>query len=493
MTSTVARRLLLVALGLGVAADLLLRPEPGPLTFVVWALLTFGAAWLTPGLEATTSAAFSDPTHTRERTWLIAAAALIVSMFAVRDAEMLVAANVLSLLVVLLLVAWRAGGRSLATLEPRDAVLGVAAALSALIIGAPHLVLRDARMGDWPRPQARTATGFGLGALAAAPVLLIVTMLLASADPLFAQLVEDTGSLFDGALIGHVLFIGVATWFTAGALLGSVTRVGVRMASLDVQFGLPFASALPVLGGLVLLLGAWIALQLRALFGGATYLAETAGLTVATYARSGFFELVVIAGMVLAVLLVADDVLDRSEGTSRQRFRQLGQVLLGLVAAVLVSAVFRLGLYVQYHGLSADRLLALAILCWVAAVLGWFAMTVLRGVRTRFAPGVLVISAIWLTTLNVANPERVVVSVNTARAARGLPFDIAYHARLSADAVPALLATADRLPAAEGAALRAELRTVWRIRVAERGGWPQWTLSYVRALSALALYDDVVP
>lgn len=490
MTSTVARRLLLVALGLGVAADALLRPEPGPLTFVIWLLLALGAAWATPGIDVATSAAFSDASHARERTWLIGAAALIVSLLAVRDAEMLIAANVLSLVVVLLLVAWRAGGRSLATLEPRDVLLGVVSALAALITGAPQLALRDARMDDLPRPEARTATGFGLGALAAAPVLLIVTMLLASADPLFAQLVEDTGSLFDGALVGRVVFVGIVSWVAAGALLGSVTRVGVRTASLDVQFGLPFATALPVLGGLVLLLGAWITLQLRALFGGASYLAETAGLTVANYARSGFFELVVIAGIVLAVLLVADDVLDRSEGTSRLRFRQLGQVLLGLVAAVLVSAVFRLVLYVQYHGLSNDRLLALAILLWVAIVLGWFGMTVLRGVRTRFAPGVLVISAVWLTTLNVVNPERVVIAVNVARAERGQPFDVAYHARLSADAVPALLAAAERLPAQQGDALRADVREVWTIRAAERGDWRQWTLSYLRALTALARSED---
>lgn len=481
MTSTLARRFLLAAFGLGVAADWLLRPEPGPLSVALWVLLALAVAWVTPGIDVATSPACSDDRHTRERTWLIVVAALIVSMLAVRDAEMLVAANVLSLLVVLLLVAWRSGGRALVTLEPRDLLLGVAAGAAALFTGAPPLALREARIGELPRPRTRAAAGFGLGAVAAAPVLLIVTMLLASADPLFAQLVDHTGALFDGALMGHLLFIGVATWLSAGALHGSVVRVGVRSPAWRGELGLPFVAALPLLGGLVLLLGAWIALQLRALFGGAAYLAETAGLTVANYARSGFFELVVIAGIVLAVLLVADDVLDRGDGLSRVRFRQLGQVLLALVGAVLVSAVFRLVLYVQHHGLSADRFLALAILVWVAAVLAWFGMTVLRGVRTRFAPGVLVVSAVWLALLNLVNPERLVVAVNVARAERGRAFDVAYHARLSADAVPSLLASSDRLPAAQGAALRAELRAVWRDRMDDRENWRQWTVSYLRA------------
>ncbi|HMS02573.1 MAG TPA: hypothetical protein PKE51_06345, partial [Gemmatimonadaceae bacterium] len=241
MTSTLARRLLLAALGLGVAADWLLRPEPGPLSFALWALLAFAVAWALPGVDVATSPAFSDDRHTRERTWLIAAAALIVSMLAVRDAEMLVAANMLSLVVTLLLVAWRSGGRALVTLEPRDLLLGGAAGAAALFAGAPPLAIREARMGELPRPRTRTAAGFGLGAVAAAPVLLIVTMLLASADPLFAQLVDDTGALFDGALVGHLVVIGLVAWLSAGALHGSVVRVGVRAPAWRGELGLPFA------------------------------------------------------------------------------------------------------------------------------------------------------------------------------------------------------------------------------------------------------------
>jgi hypothetical protein len=492
MSAALARRLLLAAFGLGVAADWLLRPEPGPLGFAAWALLAFAVAWALPrtptappGPDA--ASPFADASHRRERAGLIGAAAVIVSLLALRDAPMLVAANLLALVVGLLLVAWRSGGRALVSLEPRDALLGGASALAAVVMGGPLLATRDARVGTLPLPRRRAAAGFGLGALAAAPVLLVVTLLLASADPLFAQLVEDTGSLLDGVLMGHLLFVGAATWISAGALHGSIVRVGVRAPAVPGELRLPFASALPVLGGLVLLLGSWMALQLRALFGGAAYLAQTAGLTVAAYARSGFFELVVIAGIVLAVLLVADDVLERDAGPSRRRFRQVGQLLLALVAAVLASAVFRLGLYIEYHGLSADRLLALAILVWVAAVLAWFGMTVLRGVRTRFAPGVLVVSAVWLGLLNLASPERLVVAVNVARAERGRSFDVAYHARLSADAVPSLLASSDRLPAAQGEALRAELRAAWRDRIDDRGNWRQWTVAYRRAARQLAL------
>jgi hypothetical protein len=115
----------------------------------------------------------------------------------------------------------------------------------------------------------------------------------------------------------------------------------------------------------------------------------------------------------------------------------------------------------------------------VAAVLGWFGVTVLRDARQRFAPGVLVISALWLGGLNVANPERWIVETNVRRAEQGLSFDVAYHARLSGDALPSLLASLGRLAAADAATLRTEITQVWQAREVNRRDWRGWTLPHV--------------
>jgi hypothetical protein len=206
---------------------------------------------------------------------------------------------------------------------------------------------------------------------------------------------------------------------------------------------------------------------------------------VATYARDGFFELVVIAGIVLAALLVADDVLDRGAERDRASLRTLGTVLIGLVGAVSVSAVVRLSLYVQYFGLTDDRLMALAIVLWIALMLTWFGMTVLRGARARFAPGVLVISALWLVAVNAVNLERVVVLTNVARAERGLAFDVAYHATLSGDALPSLLAAAQRLQPADATALRTAITAEWTARATARPDWRTWSVPYARGRTLL--------
>lgn len=477
MTPQLARRLLTAALVLGVAGNGLLRVDRWRAGLVLWLLAVLGVAF-----AATQRSEGPDLRARRERGILFAAAALLALLLVLRDAEMLYGLNLFAILVVAALIAWRACGRAIAELEPRDALSGGIAMAAALAVGAPTLALRDAAPAAIDAEQRRAFGGFGIGAVMAAPVLLVVALLLGSADPLFAELLRNAADLFDESLVGHVAGSALAAWIAAGAIRGAFAPVGLGVTRPRFDVRLPFPTVAPLLGGLALLLSVWVGLQVRTLFGGAEYVAATGGVTVADYARQGFFELIVIAGIVLAALLVADEVLDRDDGRERASFRAMGLVLLGLVGAVLVSAILRLGLYLRYYGLTEDRVLALAVLAWVAAVLSWFGWTVLRQARARFAPGVLLLSAIWLGALNLANPERWIVETNLRRAERGLEFDAAYHARLSGDALPALLRGGDRLGPERATALRAEIARAWAERAVGIADWREWSLPHVRAL-----------
>jgi hypothetical protein len=467
MTPDIARRILPTALALGLLADWLFRAEQPRAGFALWCLAALAAALLISRAD-------------RERRLLIGVGAALVSLLVLRESAILYALNGFALFVTMLLVAWRAMGRPLAELEPRDALIGGAAAVASVAGGAPTLLLRDAKaeaLGERIRGNYKT---FGLGTIVAIPVLLVVTSLLASADPLFAGFVDEVGVLLDTSAAEHIGVTLAVTWFSAGALRGSLTPLAVDGTRFRGTLDLPLSTFLPALGGLLLLLSAWIGLQVRAMFGGAEYIATTSGVTVAEYARRGFFELVVIAGIALAVLLTTDDLLERGAERARRTFRTLGMLLIALVGAVLVSALQRLALYLGFYGLTEDRVLAFAVLVWVALVLGWFALTVLRGERLRFARGVLGISAVWLLLLNVANPERWIVETNLRRAERGLEFDVAYHAKLSADALPALESGAARLGEAQAAALRTAVAATWQGRNARRADdWREWTLPYL--------------
>jgi hypothetical protein len=75
---------------------------------------------------------------------LLSAGGVLAIFLVLREAEMLYAFNMFALLVTAALISWRAGGRSLAQLEPRDAVAGGLATATNLVGGAPTLALRDA-------------------------------------------------------------------------------------------------------------------------------------------------------------------------------------------------------------------------------------------------------------------------------------------------------------------------------------------------------------
>lgn len=479
MTAALARRILPTALALGLLADYLFRAYQPRAGFAAWSLAALGAATLI-GRKWRAAAATPERQASSERSVLIAAAAALALLLVLREAPILYALNGFALFVTLLLVAWRALGRPLAQLEPRDALIGGVAAIASVVGGTPTLMLRDAdatTLGARVRGNYKT---FGIGAVVALPILLVVMGLLASADPLFAGFLDEANALLDTTTAEHIGVTLATAWIAAGALRGSLVPLAVDGSRFRREWDLPLSTFLPVLGGLTLLLSAWIGLQVRAMFGGAEYVAATSGITVAEYARNGFFELVVIAGIVLAVLLATDDLLVRAADGARRTFRMVGGLLIGLVAAVLGSALMRLALYLRFFGLTEDRVLALAVLAWVALVLGWFAFTMLRGQRLRFARGVLVLSAVWLGLLNAVNPERWIVETNLRRAERGLEFDVAYHAKLSADALPALSRAADRLGEPRATELRTAIDARWTERNVRRADdWREWTLPYL--------------
>ena len=123
-----------------------------------------------------------------------------------------------------------------------------------------------------------------------------------------------------------------------------------------------------------------------------------------------------------------------------------------------------------------------------------FAGTVLRGRTDRFAPIGLMATVAWVALLNVVNLEAMVVRVNVGRAVSGRTFDAAYHAQLSADALPALLASAPRLSAGDCTALSDALKKTWSRRLADAaGGARDWRVLDLSLLHATRWYDAGTP
>ena len=81
----------------------------------------------------------------------------------------------------------------------------------------------------------------------------------------------------------------------------------------------------------------------------------------------------------------------------------------------MASALQRVYLYVDEYGLTQLRFYVTAFVAWLAVVLAWFILTVLRGRRDRFAFGALVTAFAAVLAINAVNPDAFVARTNLDR------------------------------------------------------------------------------
>jgi hypothetical protein len=280
-------------------------------------------------------------------------------------------------------------------------------------------------LGGWlaAKAAARNAPTSGAalrGGVLAALLLLVFVPLLASADAAFADLlkraVPDLNMPFERAL-GAALFASIG-----GALLFAPIRPIPACPPTKTLTRLEFA--LP-LGALVALFGAFVALQITTLFGGDRHVLNTAGLTYADYARSGFAQLIVVAALTLAVV-AATHRYARDDGTL---LRTLLTALTVLPLIVLASALKRLGLYEDAFGYTRLRFAAHAILLWLGAIF----VLVLLAKPTHLPRAALAITGATVLLFALADPDRRIAQHNLDRYERTGQIDRDYLRGLSAD------------------------------------------------------------
>jgi hypothetical protein len=170
-------------------------------------------------------------------------------------------------------------------------------------------------------------------------------------------------------------------------------------------------------------------------------------------------------------------------------FRVLGGLLLLLLVVIIASALQRVRAYQAAYGLTDSRFYGAAFLGWLTFLTVWFAATVLRGRRERFAFPALVSGFVFVALLLAVNPDVRVARTNLARAAdvpadtvgSGEGVDARYLASLSADAVPTLLDALPALPPEPRCVLARGLLERWGPDKVHEPDWRSWNWPTARA------------
>jgi hypothetical protein len=514
MDRIVARRALLAATAVGIAAQALLVHVAIGVNLVVVAVLTVVAA-------AALAPRVAGRRFDRADAWLPIAAIALAAGPSIRSDDTLVFLDAVAAATLL--------GASVAAFAgmavTRRSILAIVAIGTAVLlwlgIGILRLTEVARRPGEGPRRSLPApARGIARGLALAVPVLLLFGILFASADAIFASFTQH---LVDWRLdLGELpLRIGVAflvAWAVAGLLSVASGIAEIRipddgrqpsfatdapppMQSLGAMVATPapavasratrlgVVEALTILVAVDALFAVFVGLQLAYLFGGLDTMAA-GGITYANYARRGFFELVAVTGLAGCLVVGLNTlVVERTRA-----FVGAALVLAGLAAVVLVSAADRLALYQAAYGWTELRFYVAATIAWlgigIAAAVALIARDRMRWLAHAMALAALAV----LVAMTAIGPQRYVANANVARlldpslvpadGRQGL--DLEYAMTLGHDADPALVAALPALSGSDREVLARDLETRWLdLGRREYAGWPAWNLARSQAEDAL--------
>lgn len=335
----VARETLLAGLGLGVSGNYLLWAGLQGPGLLLWTTLFAGAALL---LARHASKSWQRIIVLWSGTAL--AAALMLTL---RASEVLIPLMLLLVVLSAAVTLMQARGVRLQDARVVDYFLaGLNVPRQAFAGAIP--VIRDIDLStDIPNPRL---LGIGRGILLTIPLLIVFTSLFAMADASFNRTVSQLSNVFSAQAVVRLFWIAVVSWLVTGVLSVVRDQVPVTLRTRRQIFSLGVEEITVIMGALAALFLLFVALQISYLFGGQAIIESNTGLTVAEYARRGFLEL-----LVASVLLI------------------------------LISATQRLWLYVSAFGLTLERVIAIAVMLWLAYSLLLFAATVVRIRSSWFA------------------------------------------------------------------------------------------------------------
>ncbi len=285
------------------------------------------------------------------------------------------------------------------------------------------------------------------GLLLSIPILVVFMILLAAADLIFAQSLENLLRYFNIhdllELFLKGLLILLFTWFYTGLItyaeMYSQRSRGDGREKPVISPILGFTEGATILFSVIVLYSVFVIIQIRYFFSGAINITSY-GFTFSEYARRGFAELVVVAIFSLLLIQGIRFVINFTTAQQRKIFTALVAMLVFLVLVILASSFQRLLLYESAFGFSGLRTVAHVFIIWLGILL--ISVMVLEFMQKPglFANAVLAASVGFVLSLNIINVDSFIVRQNLKRAHQGLDLDVQYLASLSNDAVPGMVA-----------------------------------------------------
>ncbi|MCL2785473.1 MAG: DUF4173 domain-containing protein [Propionibacteriaceae bacterium] len=293
-----------------------------------------------------------------------------------------------------------------------------------------------------------------VGVLIALPVIAIVLILLMSADANFQMWMENVGQVFIDldvwGVIWKLSFAFPVGLYLFALMYGNAHKMGTdslnkenltqaaastRKISL-IAISTPMALLCVIYVVFFSAMGSYffLAFQRRAEL--------PPELTYAEFARRGFFELAVVAGINLGVLVFTYLFANRKDSYPRV-LRILGAALSGLTILLIVTSISKMLLYVDQYGLTRLRVYTTWFMCVLFII---FVLLFIWHIRQfKIGTPIIGVTVVAFLALTWANTDAMIANYNVnAHLTHGTSIDVYYLAgELSDAAVPALVTLRD--------------------------------------------------
>lgn len=292
-------------------------------------------------------------------------------------------------------------------------------------------------------PEIRDRTfKIAMGLLFSLPLLLLILLLLNSADQLFSNYIKQFFELisFDlPEIISHALFILIPALGLSGLLWALRTRPALEPSGDEIVAtatwdALIFSTVL-VSVNLLYLLFCWI--QFSYLFAGAQGTLPS-GFSYAEYARRGFLELSLVTLLNIGIVSCGVYCVEQRNATANKFARLMLSLLVLQSLVILASSFTRLSLYESFYGYTYARLFARTMIVIMGIIL---ALLFARTWRHNFPfwKSTLLALLISYIGLNYFNVDRFIAVKNVERYHKTSNLDFQYLSSLSHEAVPVMI------------------------------------------------------
>ncbi|GFZ30221.1 hypothetical protein CSC2_07470 [Clostridium zeae] len=286
-----------------------------------------------------------------------------------------------------------------------------------------------------------------IGILVSLPLLLILIVLLSSADMVFGYYFDNLTEIFNnintGELIPHTIITLVVFFYLFAYVWSFKSEKKVAERSLkSTVSSWGSVTIITVLIALNILYLIFTVIQFSYLYGGAN-VALPAGFSYADYARKGFFELAAVTCINFIIVLSCVKYINKDNTKLLKLANLLLTILVAFTLNMLFSANFKLTLYETAFGYTFLRvsvhlfMLLLFILCLVVATGIWYR-------KIPIMKSIIVITISMYTIINYLNIDGFIAKKNIERYNETGKVDAYYLTYLSYEAVPYLIELRDK-------------------------------------------------